>query len=125
MCERLWHLSLACVLLTVRFVQNRQGQLGHPDEKGGLPARVHGLEGVSIKGLAAGRLHSVAVASDGSLYTWGGAWRAPLPNLDPFRQFVCPPPSRGRAWRSAAAPESIILLKLSTLCYAHAAPRQP
>jgi hypothetical protein len=49
------------------------GRLGLTEAEGRLlPELVSELSGVSVKGVAAGRWHSLARTADGALYSWGG-----------------------------------------------------
>ena len=55
------------------------GRLGHGDEESlHVPARVEGLRGAVITSVAAGTNHTLAVASDGELYSWGLGARGQL-----------------------------------------------
>lgn len=49
---------------------NRSSQLGRrgPEE---IPAAVEGLEGENIVSVSAGRVHSIALNTNGELWTWG------------------------------------------------------
>lgn len=53
------------------------GQLGHYSlqsvDKELLPRRVVALDGISIKSVACGGVHTCAVTSTGALYAWGGS----------------------------------------------------
>lgn len=53
------------------------GQLGHYSlqsvDKELLPRRVVALDGISIKSIACGGVHTCAVTSTGALYAWGGS----------------------------------------------------
>lgn len=53
------------------FGKNRVGQLGHSNARPGFPSPVDGLDGVKVVDVACGRQHSVALSSDGEVYTWG------------------------------------------------------
>ena len=74
------------------------GRLGLTEAEGRLlPELVSALSGVSVKGVAAGRWHSLARTADGALYSWGGGGfgrlghgdearlRLPNPNPNPNR----------------------------------------
>lgn len=53
------------------------GQLGHTSLQSGdkelLPRRVVALDGISIKKVACGGVHTCAVTEKGALYAWGGS----------------------------------------------------
>jgi len=67
------------------------GQLGHRslqyDNKELLPRRVVGLEGIKVKDIACGGIHTCAVTIKGSLYTWGGGQAGQL-GLGPQSGFL-------------------------------------
>ncbi|KAJ8478406.1 hypothetical protein OPV22_022133 [Ensete ventricosum] len=52
------------------------GQLGHcslqGDDKELLPRRVVALDGITVKDVACGGVHTCALTAQGALYTWGG-----------------------------------------------------
>ena len=52
------------------------GQLGHSSLQSGdkelLPRRVVALDGIRIKDVACGGVHTCALTSQGALYAWGG-----------------------------------------------------
>ncbi|XP_064984347.1 ultraviolet-B receptor UVR8-like [Musa acuminata AAA Group] len=52
------------------------GQLGHCSPQSGdkelLPRRVVALDGITVKDVACGGVHTCALTAQGSLYTWGG-----------------------------------------------------
>jgi alpha-tubulin suppressor-like RCC1 family protein len=50
---------------------NDQGQLGNDKTNHLIPVKVAGLAGVTVDAVAAGYAHSLALASDGSVYAWG------------------------------------------------------
>ena len=48
------------------------GQLGHGDEENvGVPRRVAALASIVVAQVAAGSLHSMALAADGGVWSWG------------------------------------------------------
>lgn len=67
------------------------GQLGHRslqyDNKELLPRRVVGLEGIKVKDIACGGIHTCAVTMQGSLYAWGGGQAGQL-GLGPQNGFL-------------------------------------
>ena len=49
------------------------GKLGHGDEQGQLlPKKVEGLAGQRVLAVSAGEVHSLALAADGAVWSWGG-----------------------------------------------------
>lgn len=52
------------------------GQLGHCSPQSGdkelLPRRVVALDGITVKDVACGGVHTCALTAQGALYTWGG-----------------------------------------------------
>ena len=54
------------------FGHGKHGQLGHSEARAeSMPRRVHALRNVRVVGIACGDLHSLALADDGGVYTWG------------------------------------------------------
>ena len=51
--------------------ENVFGQLGRKTSSGSTPGKVGAPTGVTYTGSAAGYTHSMAIGSDGNLYTWG------------------------------------------------------
>ncbi|XVE72288.1 hypothetical protein DITRI_Ditri11bG0027200 [Diplodiscus trichospermus] len=66
------------------------GQLGHSSLQSGdkelLPRRVVALDGICIKDVACGGVHTCALTSQGALYTWGGGQVGQL-GLGPQTEF--------------------------------------
>ena len=67
------------------------GKLGHGDQRGSgvdwpisarVPKRVDTLAGVRIRHVCAGSRHTLAVSSDGRLFTWGGGSKGKLGHGD-------------------------------------------
>ena len=54
------------------FGNGKHGQLGHGEQHAGpTPRRVGGLRHVKVLGIACGDFHTLALADDGAVYTWG------------------------------------------------------
>lgn len=67
------------------------GQLGHVSLQSGdkelIPRRVAGLDGVSMKEVACGGVHTCALSVEGALYAWGGGQAGQL-GLGPQSGFL-------------------------------------
>lgn len=67
------------------------GQLGHVSLQSGdkelIPRRVAGLDGVSMKEVACGGVHTCALSLEGALYAWGGGQAGQL-GLGPQSGFL-------------------------------------
>lgn len=76
------------------------GQLGHCSlqaaDKELLPRRVAALEGIIVKDVACGGVHSCAVTSKGALYAWGGGQAGQL-GLGPQNGFFSCSPNESAA----------------------------
>ncbi|KAK6266724.1 hypothetical protein QUC31_017561 [Theobroma cacao] len=63
-------------LLVYTWGLGNMGQLGHSSLQSGdkelLPRRVVALDGICIKDVACGGVHTCALTSEGALYAWGG-----------------------------------------------------
>lgn len=75
------------------------GQLGHCSLQYGdkelLPRRVVALDGMSVKSVACGGVHTCAVAQNGALYAWGGGQSGQL-GLGPQNGFFSCVPNESR-----------------------------
>jgi alpha-tubulin suppressor-like RCC1 family protein len=61
--------------------RNNEGQLGNGNNTGSnVPVAVTGLSGKTITAIAGGYYHSIALASDGTVYTWGNNFDGQLGN---------------------------------------------
>lgn len=67
-----YHMAALGVDGSVRtWGKSRAGQLGHDNFAKGLPSPVLGLESVRVVDVGCGRQHTVAVAEDGRVFSWG------------------------------------------------------
>jgi len=71
------------------------GQLGHCSLQSGnkelIPRRVVALEGIVVKDVACGGVHSCALTAKGTLYAWGGGQAGQLGLGPQHGSFFCAP----------------------------------
>ncbi|MFQ6633909.1 hypothetical protein Gotur_011631 [Gossypium turneri] len=82
-CSSLQHISMhsyttskQMLFITYTWGLGNMGQLGHSSLQSGdkelLPRRIVALDGICIKDVACGGVHTCALTSKGALYAWGG-----------------------------------------------------